>query len=163
MSKYTDKNWEKIEKALKKKGLGSSDSVLMKVEELAEEIKAYVLSHASKPGGGVDGTPIDTGNLLDSIGVGIYLNGTLVSFKTGDKSAIESQHFGNEEYWGRDKLNYALNRTSDLGNELTLKVFSASPISQMINEEGSSIGRGVDYFEDIKDFAIKARERIFKK
>lgn len=151
MSKYTDKNWEKI--AAKMKSQQTSLANVSEVKKLADDIYDWAITYS-----GVNtwnsGIPVFTGNLLDSFGIGIYLNGTLIGLSMeGQKYADITQSYKGQEYWGRDKLNDALNQTSNIGSGLVMRIFSASPISEMINEEGSSIGRGISFFDRIVEYA----------
>lgn len=162
MSKHTNRNIEALTKALKGKESGSSTTTVIAVKELADEVYDWAQSMASSEKYSSRGTPVFTGNLLDSFGIGIYLNGTLVAVSMeGQRYATDSQTINGKEYWGRDKLELALSQTSNIGSGLVMRIFSASPISEMINDEGSPIGRGRSFFDDIIDMAkILALEKF---
>lgn len=151
-------NWDKIQKRLGSPSVGAS---LSDIEELADAILDYIKSIASETN--EEGLPIYTGNLFDSTGIGIYKDGSLIALKTNDRIADDVQTIGQYgTYFGADLLNTALQSGISDGGYV-LRIISASPIAEMINEEGSSIGRGEGFWYDITAFAEQEFERRFKK
>lgn len=163
MGKYTDSNWKVLERALKTSNAEPSKEFILEVRNLSDEIMDYVARSGATSFLGANGIPIWTGNLMDSIGIGIYRNGALIYMGTNPEQADQPQTHKGETYYGRNKLQDAFNMSSDIGSGLVLRIFSASPISELINTEGSPRDRGIGFFDDITKFATDAVERRFNR
>lgn len=159
---YTDKNWKIIEKALKKSGYDFGNANIEQINQLAKDIRDYIVSNAAFNETHENGIPVYTGNLLDSTGVGLYMDGRLIATAVGNEVADIPQTYKGQEYYGRNLLQDALNQTLDIGHGLVLRIFSASPIASKINTEGSPWDRGRGYFDDIIAFATKKAQQRFK-
>ena len=107
--------------------------------------------------------PEYTSNLHDATGVGIYVNGALKKF-IPTKRATRTQSFRNgtsieRGINGTEYLSQALSDAAgDFSTNVWLVIISAVPYAWFINKDGSPLGRGEDFFEDITS---KATSEIF--
>lgn len=99
--------------------------------------------------------PNYTGNLRDSHGVGVYVNGSLSSFiptKTATKAQSSGFH-GRNEYgiWGNEYVSRALqDATLDFADGIWIVLFAAVPYAFYINETHTNAG----FFDEIADTIV---------
>ncbi len=101
--------------------------------------------------------PVYTSNLHDATGVGVYSDGALAMFLP-TKRAIKSQRSGNASgaFFGSALLEEAMTAaTTQYSQNIWIVLFSAVPYAYMINTTGSKIGRGVGYFETLKQTLLE--------
>lgn len=99
--------------------------------------------------------PHYTGNLRDSHGVGVYVNGSLSSF-IPTQSASRAQSYGGHgrnEYgiWGTEYVTQALRDASgDFADGIWIVLFAAVPYAFQINENHAQSG----FFDEIADTIV---------
>lgn len=101
-----------------------------------------------------DGTtqfPVDTANLRDATGVGVYCDSRCQSF-IPTKQAVKTQsHNGTKGIDGNALLHAAIQAgTTQFANGIWIVLFSTVPYAYKITTQGSKIGRGVGFFEALK-------------
>lgn len=115
MGKYTNRN-----ASIVGKGMGGKKNFFANIEKLksiAEEIMKIV----------EESIPYDTGNLMDSTGVGIYVNGVLHDFRYENQATV-SQTFNDKEVWGRETLQEAFSLgSSTYADGVWIVIFSTVP------------------------------------
>lgn len=104
----------------------------------------------------ITSVPNYTGNLRDSHGVGVYVNGTLSSYiptHTATKPQRSGFH-GRNEYniWGTEYLSQALqDATTDFADGIWIVLFAAVPYAFYINENHANAG----FFDEIADTIVE--------
>ena len=103
--------------------------------------------------GGSDYFPIWTGQLRNSTGAAVYWNGVIYSLIQNPLLPNEPQDYnGQEEIYGDAWLQNAIEQGySKYGRGLWIVLFSAVPYAAEIDLFGSVRGRGMNYFEKLKD------------
>lgn len=87
--------------------------------------------------------PVDTGNLRDSTGVGVYIGGALLYFKPvqiADEPRVVGPTIGEagKEYWGTDELTKAIElAATEYSNGYYLVIFSTMPYAFKVEETSS--------------------------
>lgn len=95
MSKYTNRNASIVGKG--NKGTKNFFAQVEKLKSIADEVLLIV----------EDSIPYDTGNLMDSTGVGVYVNGVLSAFRYSQQATVPQTYHG-KEVWGKETLDKAL-------------------------------------------------------
>lgn len=106
-------------------------------------------------------TPFYTGNMFDSTGLGVYINGTLTAYAP-PPTAFEPQDYEGEIVWGEAELNEALQqgyRTFSKG--IWVVAFSAVPYAFEVDAYGTSISDAGYFSEDIVDELIAQFKTTF--
>lgn len=131
---WTAHNNRVFEKILQQK----ADNIEARIEKVFRQVAEDVIVFIE----GANEIPIYTGNLADSTGLGIYRNGVLTSYLP-TKKAVEPQTFGyNQNVWGADELQRALNvSATEFATGIWLVLFSAVPYALFIEDK-------YNYFED---------------
>lgn len=103
--------------------------------QLAQSVIAYVE--------GAGTIPVFTGNLSDSTGVGVYLNGKLQSYAPAQK-AIVPQSYKGQTVWGYQELVKALNLAiTEFSRGIWVVVFSSVPYAVKMEEKRDYFQHGV--------------------
>lgn len=113
----------------------------------AAEVMAYIQSVED-----TDDMPVDTRNLMEGTGFGIYQDSTLKQYIQFPKNAIRRQHMGGygNAIWGSDMLHDAIQAgVSDYPNGTWLVLISAVPYADYINLSGSPALRGESFFNKL--------------
>lgn len=103
----------------------------------------------------ITSVPNYTGNLRDSHGVGVYVNGSLSSF-IPTQTATEAQRsgfHGRNEYgiWGTEYVTQALQDAStDFADGIWIVLFAAVPYAFYVNEHNANAG----FFDEIADTIV---------
>ena len=107
---------------------------------------------AYKGDGGNNQYPIWYGQLHDSTGVGVYIDGALRDYRPTN-IGWRKQHTEDESgIVGSEKLDEALAAaTTMFPTGIWIVLFSAVPYAMEINEEGSKWGRGRNFFDTLAD------------
>lgn len=103
----------------------------------------------------ITSTPNYTGNLRDSIGVGVYTNGSLSYFIPTQTATMpqRSGFHGRNEYniWGTEYLSRSLqDAVTDFSDGIWIVLFAAVPYAFYINEYHTNAG----FFDEISDTII---------
>ena len=115
MSKYTDRN-----ASIVGKGNNSTKNFFAQVEKL-KSIADEVLSIVE------DSIPYDTGNLMDSTGVGVYVNGVLSAFRYSQQATVPQTYHG-KKVWGKNTLDKAFSLgSSTYADGVWIVIFSTVP------------------------------------
>ena len=92
--------------------------------------------------GGNDQFPIWDGDLRDSTGVGVYIEGKLTRYKLSPFAQYGTR-------WLDEAFDMAAN---EFPTGAYVALFSAMPYAHEVDTMGSPADRGVGYFEDIMEF-----------
>lgn len=104
----------------------------------------------------ITSVPNYTGNLRDSHGVGVYVNGTMLAYiptPTATKAQRSGFH-GRNEYniWGTEYVSQALqDATTDFADGIWIVLFAAVPYAFYINENHEKAG----FFDEIADTIVE--------
>lgn len=95
--------------------------------------------------------PVDTANLRDATGVGVYCDGRCQSF-IPTKQAVKTQsHNGTQGIDGHALLQAAIAAgATQFATGIWIVLFSTVPYAYKITTQGSKIGRGAGFFEALK-------------
>lgn len=96
--------------------------------------------------------PIWTSNLHDSTGLAVYDYGAITSF-IPPQYAIEPQEHGDiTDIWGSQYLKDFMNENAGkFSKGIWIVLFSAVPYAGKVNEVGSPLGRGINFFGLLKE------------
>lgn len=98
--------------------------------------------------------PVETANLHDATGVGVYADGVIMHF-VPTKRAVKAQKMGGKRnIVGSALLKTAISNSSQFAKGIWIVLFSTVPYAYYINTGGSPIGRGAGYFEALKQNLI---------
>lgn len=101
-----------------------------------------------------DGTeqfPVDTANLHDATGVGVYADGTIVHFIPTARATTAQSDGGVKGIFGSPLLQAAIsNGATQFSKGIWIVLFSTVPYAYKINTQGSKRGRGAGFFESLK-------------
>lgn len=101
-----------------------------------------------------DGTqqfPVWSANLHDATGVGVYCDGVLSSFIPTARATAAQTDGGTKGIFGSTLLQSAItNASTQFGKGIWIVLFSSVPYAYKINTQGSKRGRGVGFFEALK-------------
>ena len=121
MSKYTGRN-----ASIVGKGNNSTKNFFAQVEKL-KSIADDVLSIVE------DSLPYLSGNLMDSTGIGVYVNGVLHAFRYEQQATVPQTHKG-QEVWGKDTLDKAFSLgSSTYIDGVWIVIFSTVPYASKQN------------------------------
>lgn len=101
-----------------------------------------------------DGTtqfPVDTANLHDATGVGVYADGAIQHFIPTAMATKAQSDGGVRGILGSPLLQAAIsNGATQFSKGIWIVLFSTVPYAYKINTQGSKIGRGAGFFEALK-------------
>lgn len=101
-----------------------------------------------------DGTtqfPVDTANLHDATGVGVYADGAIQHFIPTVRATKAQSDGGVKGIFGSPLLQAAIsNGATQFSKGIWIVLFSTVPYAYKINMQGSKIGRGAGFFEALK-------------
>lgn len=131
--------------------------IVMKLKEVARRMVDFVEGNFTpippyRPGGN-DDFPVWEGQMRDSTGVGLYVDGRTEYYMPTPKRD-GPQHSNNYagEIWGHEMLQQAItDMASKLPTGIWIVLFSAVPYAYKVNTIGSPRFRGIDYFEKTVD------------
>lgn len=96
--------------------------------------------------------PVDTANLHDATGVGVYADGRLEAFVPTQRATEAQSDGGTKGIFGSERLQAALASASgEFAKGIWIVLFSTVPYAAKINVTGSRIGRGVGFFDALGD------------
>lgn len=96
--------------------------------------------------------PIWTSNLHDSTGLAVYDYGAITSFIPPQYAAV-AQKYGNiQDIWGSQYLKDFINENAGKFSQgIWIVLFSAVPYAGKVNEVGSPLLRGINFFGLLKE------------
>ena len=101
-----------------------------------------------------DGTtqfPVDTANLHDATGVGVYADGAIQHVIPTARATKAQSDGGVKGIFGSPLLQAAIsNGATQFSKGIWIVLFSTVPYAYKINTQGSKIGRGAGFFEALK-------------
>lgn len=99
-----------------------------------------------------DTFPIWTSNLHDSTGLAVYDYGAITSFIPPQYAAV-AQKYGNiQDIWGSQYLKDFINESAGrFSKGIWIVLFSAVPYAGKVNEVGSPLLRGINFFGLLKE------------
>lgn len=101
--------------------------------------------------GGTDKFPVDTANLHDATGVGVYVDGAIQHFIPTAVASRAQTFEGTGGIFGSPLLKAAIsNGTARFSKGIWIVLFSTVPYAYRINAFGSRIRRGQGFFEELK-------------
>lgn len=107
-------------------------------------------------GGGT--IPVYTGNLQDSTGIGIYIDGVLSKFKPNSIATVAQTHNGKTVYGSTD-LDRALElATSEFSTGIWIVLFSSVPYAMKVEERTDFFSENVA--EDLLKQFLKSEELL---
>lgn len=126
--------------------------------EITAELVAMLRNVAQKLVGVIDGNfvmpdgttqfPVDTANLHDATGVGVYVDGRLDAFVPTQRATEAQSDGGTTGIFGSEWLQTALtSASSEFASGIWIVLFSTVPYAAKINTSGSKRGRGVGFFD----------------
>lgn len=146
MSSFTDHNVKVINQQVKKKNVKKTFNKEM-VETLGN-MAEYVMRQAYSE------IPVDTWNLMEGTGIGVYADGILASFRY-DEMATQPR----DGYWGKNLLTKALAEGSNrFSSGIWIVAFSTMPYAEEVDESGGFFSEVI--VEELKhmvltDFTMK--------
>ena len=120
------------------------------LKTVAQAIVGIIDGNFTMPDGS-EQFPVYTANLHDATGVGVYSDGA-VQYFIPTKRATDAQHDSSYNFfYGSDLLRQAIsNGATQFAKGIWIVLFSTVPYAYKINTQGSKIGRGVNFFETLK-------------
>ena len=101
-----------------------------------------------------DGTtqfPVDTANLHDATGVGVYADGAIQHFIPTARATKAQSDGGVKGIFGSPLLQAAIsNGATQFSKGIWIVLFSTVPYAYKINKKKKKIGRGAGFFEALK-------------
>lgn len=156
MSKHTAHNSKVFKVGLKDY---SERVITAKLEAMlrgvAEKLVVYIDGGFTPPSGTMQ-FPVDTGNLHDATGVGVYIDGRLSSYIPTAIAVEQQTNRGEIGIDGSINLRLALQAaTSQFAKGIWIVLFSTVSYAYKINTQGSSRGRGVGFFDGLGEMLFQ--------
>lgn len=152
---YTAQNARAFEEGLKKY---AEQTIKPMLEVLLKNVADWMVAHISDQfaptdAGGNQQFPVDTGNLHDATGVGVYIDGVLSSYTPTPISTQSQYTRGESGIIGADRITEALQgATAEFSTGIWIVLFSAVPYAYEVNITGSPWERGVGFFSELEDY-----------
>lgn len=116
---------------------------------VAEKLVAYIDGGFTPPHGNMQ-FPVDTGNLHDATGVGVYIDDRLSSYLPTAIAVEQQTDKGEIGIDGSIALRNAVQAAATLFAKCVwIVLFSTVPYAYRINTQGSMRGRGVGFFDGL--------------
>lgn len=139
MKNYDKYNEKVIRNAIKQKADEIKERIMLIMNDVANGIVDYI------DGVGKDNLPYYTGNLQDSTGVGIYVDGALATY-TPTRRAYEIQEYDGVTLLGYEELANALGLAADeFSKGMWIVLFSAVPYAFDVDMDNA---KWYGYFSD---------------
>lgn len=164
MSDYRSHNRRIFEKGLRQFATQQVGTTLLDVcKSVARELVGYIEGSFVFPNGDIC-YPVDTGNLHDATGIGVYYNGMLSSFLPTKKATEPQSYKWEYPIIGSEFLRSALEKaTSQFSKGLWIVLFSTVPYALEVEQSGSPAKRGIGFFGDLSDELVSAFMRARRK
>ncbi len=152
MADYTAHNSRVFKIGLRKQSKSKIEpELLAMLRNVAQKLVGIIDGNFVMP----DGTtqfPVDTANLHDATGVGVYVDGRLDAFMPTQRATKAQSDGGTKGIFGSEWLQAALtSASSEFASGIWIVLFSTVPYAVKINTSGSKIGRGVGFFDTLGD------------
>lgn len=103
--------------------------------------------------------PEYTSNLHDATGIGVYVNGQIMSFLPTKKAQkMTTSGFDGVNHYGINGSEFLKQAISEASGKFAkgiwFVIFSATPYAYHINAHGSPRGRGKDFFKQVTDLTL---------
>ena len=116
---------------------------------VAEKLVAYIDGGFIPPYGNMQ-FPVDTGNLHDATGVGVYIDGRLSSYLPTAIAVEQQTNQGEIGIDGSIALRNAVQAAAtQFSKGIWIVLFSTVSYAYKINTQGSKRGRGVGFFDGL--------------
>lgn len=116
---------------------------------VAEKLVAYIDGGFTPPSGTMQ-FPVDTGNLHDATGVGVYIDGRLSAYLPTVIAVERQTNRGEVGIDGSIALRNAVQAaTTRFSKGIWIVLFSTVSYAYKINTQGSPRGRGVGFFDGL--------------
>lgn len=121
--------------------------IVATLKSVAQQLVAIIDGNFVMPDGSIQ-FPVDTANLHDATGVGVYSDGSIQHFIPTKRATKTQSDGGVKGIDGSALLQSAIsNASSKFGTGIWIVLFSTVPYAYKINTNGSKRGRGVGFFE----------------
>lgn len=108
------------------------------------------------PPSGTSQFPVDTGNLHDATGVGVYIDGRLSSYIPTAMANAQQTNRGEIGIDGSINLRLALQAAvTQFAKGMWIVLFSTVSYAYKINTQGSRWGRGVGFFDGLGEMLFQ--------
>lgn len=125
------------------------------LRSVAERLVIYIDGGFTPPYGTTQ-FPVDTGNLHDATGVGVYIDGRLSSYIPTAIAVEQQTNKAEIAIDGSINLKLALQAaTSQFAKGIWIVLFSTVSYAYKINTQGSSRGRGVGFFDGLGELLFQ--------
>lgn len=122
---------------------------------VAEKLVAYIDGGFAPPSGSMQ-FPVDTGNLHDATGVGVYIDGRLSSYLPTAIAVRQQTNQGEIGIDGSIALRNAVQATATrFAKGIWIVLFSTVSYAYKINMQGSSRGRGAGFFDGLGELLFQ--------
>lgn len=119
------------------------------LRNVAEKLVAYIDGGFTLPYGNMQ-FPVDTGNLHDATGVGVYIDGRLSAYLPTAIAIEQQTDRGQIGIDGSIALRNAVQAaTTRFSKGIWIVLFSTVPYAYKINTQGSKRGRGAGFFDGL--------------
>lgn len=150
MSNYMAHNSKGFSAGLRKFADGIKLKIADMLKSVAQTIVGVIDGNFAPPEG-TEQFPIWSNNLHDATGIGVYVDGMLYSFIPTARATEAQSNGGTKGIFGSALLQQAItNASTQFGTGVWIVLFSSVPYAYKINMQGSKIGRGVGFFEALK-------------
>lgn len=156
MSEWSAHNQAVVNKSVKDFIAQQKRLLVAKLRKVAKEMLDNVdigfVRPPFKPGGS-DQFPVWTGQMADSIGLGLYIDG-VTEYLMAPKNSIEFQTSGNYQgkIYGHELLQQMITITAaKYPQGIWMVLFTAVPYAQSVDSFGSPADRGVGFFTKLTE------------
>ena len=156
MSDHTAHNSKVFKVGIEKFGYRAVRAICEEIaKESAQMLVDFVDGNFVMP----DGTtqfPVDTANLHDAVGAGVYSDGKLAYFIPTARATEPQSHNGVKGLYGSELLKTAISAASTeyADKNVWLVAFAAIPYAFKINMSGSPIGRGAGFWDEVIRYIV---------
>ncbi len=131
-----------------------ADGIKLKIADMLKSVAQTIVGVIDgnfAPPKGTEQFPIWSNNLHDATGIGVYVDGRLYSFIPTARATEAQSDGGTKGIFGSSLLQQAIsNASTQFSTGVWIVLFSSVPYAYKINTQGSKLGRGVGFFEALK-------------
>lgn len=152
MSKHAAANRQAISSGLRD---FSRRIVKPQIEAMLRQVAQLLVSYidgAFTPPRGTRQFPVDTGNLHDATGVGVYIDGRLSAYLPTAMATDQQSYRGQIGIDGALRLRNAVQGAATrFSSGIWIVLFSTVPYAYSVNAQGSPRGRGAGFFDGLAE------------